>query len=116
MNQDHFDIAYEGCRILEETRITGNIKSVQDICVEGHVEGNVSSEKRVIVNKSGVISGDVNCDELYVNGQVTGNVYVTHKVWMGASAEIKGELITASLEITPGAKIGRGLKLKSASN
>lgn len=114
MDQDRFDIAQEGNKILADTRITGNIKSVQDICLDGVIEGNVLVE-RCVINHSGVIDGDIRCDELYIQGKVTGNVYAARKVVMGARAEIQGELVTACLEITPGAKTGVGLKLKNAS-
>lgn len=113
MDQDRFDIDYEGNRILADVRINGNIKTSKDICLDGFVEGNIHSGGQVIINKSAIVDGDVDCEELYINGKISGNVCVARKTIMGASAEIIGGLITASLEITPGAKIGLGLKLKS---
>lgn len=115
MEQDCFDIAYVGSRILADTRINGNIKSDKDICLDGFIEGNVHCTKQVIVNKSGVIDGEVDCEMLFLNGKITGNVCVSRKAVLGANAEIEGGLITVCLEITPGAKIRQGLKLKSAS-
>ena len=114
MDQKCFDSDNEGNRILADMRIDGNVKSEESICLDGFVNGNVYSAKQVILNKGGVIDGNVDCEELYTEGLITGNVCVIRKTVMGVDAVIKGGLITASLEITPGAKLGGGLELKKA--
>lgn len=115
MEQDFFDINHAGCRILADTRICGNIESDKDICLDGLIEGNVCSKKQVIVNVGGIVEGEVDCEMLFLNGKITGNVQVHQKAVLGASAVIEGGLITTCLEITPGARIVRGLKLKGTS-
>ena len=35
MDQDRFDIDYEGSRILADTRVNGDVKSNKDICLNG---------------------------------------------------------------------------------
>lgn len=115
MNQDRFDISYAGNRIQTDASIHGNIKSEKDLCLDGFIEGNVQCKGLVIVNRGGEIDGDVACRVVYLNGVVTGNVCAESKAVLGADAVIKGSLTTACLEITPGAKIGLGLKLMNAS-
>ena len=115
MNQDRFDIDYEGSRILADARINGGIKSNKVICLDGFVEVNIYCAGCVIINKNAVVDGDVDCEALFLNGKITGNASVDHKSVLGTNAEIRGGLITTSLEISPGAKIGLGLKLKNAS-
>ena len=105
MNQERFDIEYEGNRILENTRIDGNLKTDKSVYLDGMIQGNVHAGKLVIINKGGKVDGDVDCDELYINGTITGNVSV-----------IEGGLITDTLEITLGATIRKGLKLKKRRN
>ena len=114
MNQDRFDIDIIGNQLLANCRIDGNLKSGRDICLEGVISGNVQCSKRVVINRGGVIDGDLECEELFLNGKVTGDVCVVRKTVMGVNAIIEGGLITDSLEITPGAKIMGGLKLKKA--
>ena len=115
MDQERFDIPFEGNRIMADARIDGSMESEEDICVEGVICGSVCGAKRVVINKAGVIEGEVNCSELYVNGRITGNVCAIRRAVLGASALIEGGLITACLEITPGARIEKGLKLKNTS-
>ena len=110
MNQERFDIEYEGNRILENTRIDGNLKTDKSVYLDVH------AGKLVIINKGGKVDGDVDCDELYINGTITGNVCVACKTVMGGDAVIEGGLITDTLEITLGATIRKGLKLKKRRN
>ena len=110
MNQERFDIEYEGNRILENTRIDGNLKTDKSVYLDGMIQGNVHAGKLVKVD------GDVDCDELYINGTITGNVCVACKTVMGGDAVIEGGLITDTLEITLGATIRKGLKLKKRRN
>lgn len=112
MEQDGIDITYKGSLILKESVITGNVRSEKDICLLGGIQGNVCSEGLVIVDKGAVVDGNVECGKLFILGIITGNVCVAGKTIMGTNAEIKGELVTACLEITPGARIGKALKLQ----
>ena len=66
MNQERFDIEYEGNRILENTRIDGNLKTDKSVYLDGMIQGNVHAGKLVIINKGGKVDGDVDCDELQV--------------------------------------------------
>lgn len=110
-----FNIDFEGNRILEDVQINGQFKTNKSIRLDGMIQGCVQTDKCIIVNQSGLIEGDVRCDELYLNGTITGNVCVTHKTTLGATAVIKGGLITDTLEITPGATIQKGLKLQKST-
>ena len=51
MNQERFDIEYEGNRILENTRIDGNLKTDKSVYLDGMIQGNVHAGKLVIINK-----------------------------------------------------------------
>ena len=115
MNQNSFDISCSGSRLLVDADIRGDIKSEKDICLEGLVVGSGECAGRLIVNKGGEINGKVNCRELYLNGVIEGDVCVKEKAVLGADAVVKGTLTTVCMEITQGAKIEMGLKLKNAS-
>ncbi len=116
MNQDDFDNKGEECWILEDTRIEGDVGCDKNMGVNGFILGNVTGKKRVFVAETGVVDGNLDCGELYLEGRITGNVSVARQAFIGKNAEIKGALVTAGLEIVPGAKIGLGLKLKNNRN
>lgn len=115
MEQERLDIGAMGSRVLANADIRGDVNSEKDVRLDGRIEGNVKCAASVLVNKEGKITGNVDCRELYLNGKIKGNVRVEGKAVLGADAVVTGFLMTASLEITPGAKIGLGLKLKNAS-
>ena len=93
MNQERFDIEYEGNRILENTRIDGNLKTDKSVYLDGMIQGNVHAGKLVIINKGGKVDGDVDCDELYINGTITGNVcdyrYTRNNAWCNHQERIE---------------------------
>lgn len=60
MNQERFDIEYEGNRILENTRIDGNLKTDKSVYLDGMIQGNVHAGKLVIINKGGKV------DEMWI--------------------------------------------------
>lgn len=115
MNQNHLDKMGKGSHILADVRIDGDLKSDRIIYLDGMILGKIESSALVVVNQGGVIDGDLVCDELLLYGRITGEVCVMHKTSMAATAVIEGGLITDRLEIVPGARIGKGLKLKKAS-
>ena len=115
MEGNQFHIDFKGNRILSDTQVHGNIQTRQSILVDGKVLGNVESEACIIMNQGATIWGDVVCDELFLNGTITGTAHVAHKTTLGAQALIEGALITATLEITPGASIQNGLKLQKTT-
>lgn len=115
MDQDRFDMEESGSCLLADVHVEGNLKSDKDLYLEGIIRGDVCATKRVTVEAGAVVEGNVDCDELYINGQITGNVCVASKAVLGKGAVIKGGVETPCLEVTPGAVLERGLKLKNAS-
>lgn len=116
MDQDSFEIDYEGSLILRDTEVRGDIKSDKGIYIEGTVRGRVHSDARLVVDDKAVIDGDVDCRELFLNGVITGNVCVSAKAVIGVHGVIKGVLVTDTLEVVSGAVIGGGLRLKKSNN
>ena len=116
MDQDSFEIDYEGSLILRDAEIRGDIKSDKGIYLKGTVRGRVDSDSRVIVNNKAVIDGDVECQELFLDGVITGNVCVSARTVIGGHGVIKGVLVTDTLEVVPGSVIEGGLRLKKSNN
>lgn len=114
MDQEHFVINQKGSVILKDVIITGRVVSDKDVYLDGFIDGNVECKGQVIINQDGVVSGDVDCDVLILNGVIVGNVSVNEKAVLGANAKIQGGLTTSCLEITSGAEIVLGLKLRNA--
>ena len=115
MDQDRFDMEESGSCLLADVDLAGDLKSENNLYLEGVVRGDVSAARRVIIDTGALVEGNVDCDELYINGKITGNVCAASKTVMGKEAVIKGGLVTACLEVTPGAVLECGLRFKNAS-
>ena len=75
---------------------------------------------RVVVGKTGVIEGEVECESADVEGTLNATVEVSGMLEMKATATINGNLTVGKLNVEPGAaingKIDMGGTIKSISN
>ncbi|HAX15438.1 MAG TPA: hypothetical protein DIV44_03950 [Leeuwenhoekiella sp.] len=90
-------------RISDGTSITGEIKSEGDFRIDGKLEGKIESTGKVVIGKSGVLIGTLECKEADIEGKVDGTVAINGLLNLRASAVIKGEVATEKLAIEPGA-------------
>ena len=90
-------------RISDGTSITGEIKSEGDFRIDGKLEGKIESTGKVVIGKSGVLIGTLECKEADIEGNVDGTVAINGLLNLRASAVIKGEVATEKLAIEPGA-------------
>ena len=85
------------------TQINGNIISEGAIRIEGILEGMLDSKSKVIIGATGVVKGNISCENLEVAGKVKGKMNVNNLLHMKASAKIHGEIFTNKIEIESGA-------------
>ena len=69
----------------------------------GKLEGKIESTGKVVIGKSGVLIGTLECKEADIEGKVDGTVAINGLLNLRASAVIKGEVATEKLAIEPGA-------------
>ncbi|MEX0883689.1 MAG: polymer-forming cytoskeletal protein [Cyclobacteriaceae bacterium] len=83
--------------------IRGNVEASSDIRVEGDIEGNVSTLKKVIVGVSGTVKGDIHGSEICVMGEVFGDIFVKGLARFTAEAKVRGQIHSEKIEIESGA-------------
>lgn len=103
-------------RIVEGTKIQGNIESTADFRLDGQLIGNFTSTGKLVLGPAGVITGDVICKNADVEGVITGKVHVQELLSIKASAKINGEVKTAKLAIEPGAEFNATCTMGSPKN
>ncbi|SRR5690554_5201867 len=91
-------------RIVEKTRIKGDIHSVSDFRIDGEVIGNFSSEGKLVIGETGRIIGNITCKNLDIEGYYEGKANVTELLSLKAKAKIIGEVIVGKLAVEPGAE------------
>ena len=107
-------------RIAEGTTIEGAVNSTKSIRIDGKVKGSVFCAGRVVVGKTGLIEGEVDCDSADVEGTLNSTVKVKGLLELKSTAVINGDSQVGKLKVDPGAeingKLDMGGTVKSISN
>jgi len=90
--------------ITNGTEIIGDINSQGDLRLDGFLKGNLNIKGRVVIGKTGKVTGTVTCKNAEISGSVEGKVYVSELLSLTESANVKGDIIINKLNIQPGCK------------
>jgi cytoskeletal protein CcmA (bactofilin family) len=96
-------------------KLAGNIDTSNDIRIEGTVEGNIKTTKKIIIGPTGSVIGNVNATNISLLGEISGDLYISGLATIGDSAKISGTITADKLQINPGAIIEAEIKRFSAS-
>lgn len=91
-------------RIVEGTSIIGDIVSKADFRLDGELIGNFTSEGKLVIGASGVVKGEIICNNADIEGEFRGKIKVLEILNIKASAQIHGEVAVGKLSIEPGAE------------
>lgn len=91
--------------ITKTTEIKADLQCDLDIRIAGSIEGNVESQKKVILSNSGKIKGSVISSEAEIFGEITGDIKVENKITLRASAIVEGEVSAKIISIDDGAQL-----------
>jgi cytoskeletal protein CcmA (bactofilin family) len=85
------------------TKIIGDINSIGDIRIDGHLTGNVSTNGKFVLGQNGVVDGNINSSNADISGEVKGKVNVVETLSLKRSARVNGDIVTGKLVIESGA-------------
>ena len=85
------------------TNIVGNIVSQGDVRVDGILDGNLTTQSKLVIGTTGRISGEIKCKDCEVSGAVKGKIQVENLLMLRATAVVEGEIRTTKLAIEPNA-------------
>ncbi len=89
--------------ITDGTQIKGDIVATGDFRLDGVLEGNIQLNGKLVVGDSGVVNGNVLCQNANIIGTVNGNLSVKELLSLHASARVRGDILINKLSIEPGA-------------
>jgi len=93
------------------TSIEGQIKCDGDIRIDGNVKGTVTSKAKIVVGPTGVIEGDLICENADVSGKVFGKVNADEMLFLKASAYLEGDMTVGKLVVETGARFNGGCRM-----
>ena len=99
--------------IEASTKIVGDIVSKADFRIDGKVEGNITTTGKVVIGKSGKISGKLNCSNADVSGSISGHIQISETLSLMSESYIQGEITTAKLSVEEGAQVDATIIMKT---
>lgn len=89
--------------INSDTVIEGSIKARGNLRIDGKLTGTLECQGRVVIGASGVIEGEVKCENAEIEGSLKANITVSDLLSLKSTAKVQGDIVTKKLAIEPGA-------------
>ncbi len=108
--------------IVKGTSIEGTIKASSDIRVDGSIKGKLFGEAKVIIGPTGLIEGEIKCQNAVIEGKFDGTLIVKELLNIRENATVNGEVTTGKIIIQSGAMfnatclMGDGAKISAQQN
>ena len=97
----------EGKRLIvgREICLSGEIKTCDQLVVEGRVEANLTESRCLEITETGFFKGTARIEEADISGQYEGDLVVTGCLRIRAGGRVKGSVHYGELEIERGGRI-----------
>ena len=89
--------------IASGTSIKGDLKTDGVIRLNGHLEGNLQTQEKLVLGQNGMVTGEIKCKNADIEGSINGKIQVQELLCLKKSANIQGDIITKQLSVEPGA-------------
>jgi cytoskeletal protein CcmA (bactofilin family) len=108
------DFSKEQNKIAQGTTLNGNVDSEGSFRIEGELIGSLNIKGKVVIGESGLIDGDVVCENADIEGTFKGKLKVNKCLNLKATAQITGEVITDQLVVEAGASFNATCQMSGA--
>jgi cytoskeletal protein CcmA (bactofilin family) len=95
--------SHQPAAIGSSMRIKGDIRTNEELLIDGEVEGSVESHSILTVGRNGKVRANIKAREVIVFGKVQGNVDVVEKIAIREQGSLVGDIKTAGISIDDGA-------------
>ena len=86
------------------TIVKGDITSNGDFRIDGTLIGSIFSKSKVVVGTTGVVDGEINCQNADFSGTIKANIKVTELLTLKSTTKLIGNINVGKLAIEPGAQ------------
>lgn len=97
--------------IIQGTVITGDLSSSANLRFDGEIKGTISCSAKVVIGKTAIIHGAIECNVADIYGLIEGNV-TADELSLKSSAILKGDILTKQLAIEPGCKFSGNCNMR----
>jgi cytoskeletal protein CcmA (bactofilin family) len=92
-----------GSFLSQGVSIKGSVKFLNELLIDGEVEGTIDSSGTLTIGEHAVISGDIRTKSVNVRGTVEGNVFATERCELQANCTLHGDIEASWLVINENA-------------
>ena len=85
--------------------IKGELNFKKLLRIDGHFEGELVSEGKLIVGPTGVVKSNIVLKEAIIEGYIEGNLTVRERVELRGDAQVYGDIIAKSISVDEGVTI-----------
>lgn len=98
------------------TVVKGDITSEGDFRIVGKLIGSIRSTGKVVIGQSGIVEGDIFCQNADFSGTIKGNVDVEKLLLLKATVNLNGNITTSKLSIEAGALFSGKCSMSNAGS
>ena len=103
-------------KIEKSTTLKGNIKSKNDIRVDGNVEGEVVTKGKVILGKESNVIGKILCANADIEGKFDGELTASGTLSLKSGSNVKGKVKIQKLIVESGSIFNANCSMHSAED
>jgi cytoskeletal protein CcmA (bactofilin family) len=103
-----------GAFLSRGVSIKGSVKFLNELLIDGEVEGTIESTGTLAIGEHACIRGDIRTKSVKVRGRVEGNIFVTESCELHANCTLRGDIeaprlvVSENVTFLGNAKIGMG--------
>jgi len=98
--------------LVKGTVVEGSLRCENDLRVDGIIKGKLSCDSKVIIGPTGVVDGEIHCQNAVIEGRFKGKMNVTELLNIRETAEVEGEITTNKLLVQSGARFNVSCKME----
>lgn len=84
--------------------VSGNVECVEDLLIEGRIDGNVWNENHIVTVAPGAtVVGDIVARQISVQGAVEGTLMATERVEIVSEGRVTGRVLSKTFLLVDGA-------------
>jgi cytoskeletal protein CcmA (bactofilin family) len=104
-----------GARLSQGVSIKGLVKFLNELRIDGEVEGTIDSTGMLTLGEHALIRGEIRTKSVKVRGTVEGNVFVTERCELQAGCTLRGDIEAPRLMVDENATFVGSAKVGTAN-
>ena len=83
------------------TTLNGDLRSENDLRVDGTIQGNVYCSAKIIIGATGVVEGNIECVQADISGKIVGDIEAKELLQLHDKCQVEGNIRASKLQVEP---------------